>query len=137
MTPAYILDACALLAVLAKESGDEVVNGLFKKALNREITLIMNKNNLLEVYYDIYREYGKDDANKFLEQFKLSPTIIINELTDDLFKEAGRLKASYKISFADSFAVAQTIISNGTLITADSEFEELEKNNEAKFLWIR
>ena len=55
-----------------------------------------------------------------------------------LFAEAGRLKASYKISFADSFALAQTIVSGGELLTSDRhEFEVIEGKEDIRFVWIR
>jgi predicted nucleic acid-binding protein len=87
------LDACALIAVLAMEKGADNIKKLFQKTIDRQIVLMMSKFNFLEVYYKIYRAYGKKDT-----------------LTDEVFKEAGRLKSKYKISIADSIAVAETII---------------------------
>jgi hypothetical protein len=52
--------------------------------------------------------------------------------------EAGRLKSSYKISLADSIALAEASISNGMLITADHhEFDTIEMNERLLFFWIR
>ena len=63
---------------------------------------------------------------------------ILDACALDLFYEAGRLKASYKISFADSFALAQTIILDGTLLTSDHhEFDRIESIEKIKFMWIR
>ena len=57
---------------------------------------------------------------------------------EDKITEAGRLKATYKISLADSFALAQTKISNGVLLTSDHpEFDVIENKEPIKFLWIR
>jgi hypothetical protein len=59
-------------------------------------------------------------------------------LTDSVFNEAGRFKASYRISLADSIALAETIVSSGELLTADHhEFDVIEKQEEIKFHWIR
>ena len=56
----------------------------------------------------------------------------------EIFTEAGRLKASYKISLADSVALAQTIVSGGALLTADHhEFDAIEKHENIRFEWIR
>ena len=48
------------------------------------------------------------------------------------------MKATYKISLADSVALAQTLASGGTLLTADHhEFGDIEGRENIKFHWIR
>jgi predicted nucleic acid-binding protein len=134
----YVLDACAMLAVLSKESGADKVVEIYKKAASGEIMLIMHKLNLLEVYYKLFREYGKEHAGKFLEEIRQSPIAIDHDITDKLFSEAGRLKASYKMSLADSIALAEASVSGGTILTADHhEFDIVEKNEKIQFQWIR
>ena len=55
-----------------------------------------------------------------------------------IFMEAGRLKASYKISLADSIALAQAFVVDGELITADHhEFDVIEGKENITFQWIR
>ncbi|MDR0459858.1 MAG: hypothetical protein LBH62_00220 [Nitrososphaerota archaeon] len=64
--------------------------------------------------------------------------MIQSELTDIVFNEAGRFKASYRISLADSIALAETTVFGGELLTADHhEFDVIEKQEEIKFHWIR
>jgi len=134
----YVLDACAMLAVLSKELGADKVVAVYKKAATGEATLIINKLNLLEVYYVLFREYGKEHAGMFLEEIKESPIAINHSISDELFMEAGRLKAYYKISLADSIALAEAAISGGVLLTADHhEFDVIDNDGRIKFLWIR
>ena len=134
----YVLDACALIAMLRNEAGADKVAEIINAANNGEATIKMNKVNLLEVYYDLYRSIGKDLAEKILAEIKKRPITIISDFTDELFVEAGRLKASYKISLADSFALAQAIVSSGELLTSDHhEFEAVEQQEKIKFAWIR
>ena len=138
MKPIYILDACALLALLSNEPGADIVANVYQKAVSGEITLAINKLNLLEVYYDLIRTYGKENADIFYKKFKQLPINIYHEISDEIFTEAGRLKASYKISLADSVALAQTIVSGGALLTADHhEFDAIEKHEKIRFEWIR
>ena len=138
MNQIYVLDACAMLAVLSKEQGADKVAGFYKKAASGEITLVMNKLNLLEVYYDLYRAYGKERADGFLAEIKQSPIVVNHEFSDEIFTEAGRLKASYRISLADSVALAQAIVSGGVLITSDHhEFDIIETKESISFVWIR
>ena len=79
----------------------------------------MNKINLLEVYYNLCRAYGENRADDFVKEINESFIIINHNITDDIFKTAGKLKAEYKVSLADSIALAQAVVINGTLITSD------------------
>jgi len=63
MIPLYILDACALIAFLRKETGWEQVKNILLQAREKTVVLHMHSFNLLEVYYDIYRSIGKEKAN--------------------------------------------------------------------------
>ena len=138
MNEIFILDACAMISVLSKEPGSEIVVDYYIKAKKGEITLIMNKLNLLEVYYHLFRVYGKDNIKNFLNEIKQSPIIINHYFSDELFLEAGRFKALYNISLADSIALAQTMVSDGALITSDHhEFDIIEKHENINFIWIR
>lgn len=94
--------------------------------------------NILEIYYGIYREDGEEKAEATLTRIFNLPLIIVDSLKDDIFKEAGRLKATYKISLADSIALAEAKIRKAQLLTADHhEFDPLDRKKEAKFYWIR
>jgi predicted nucleic acid-binding protein len=138
MNDLYVLDACALIALLRNEDGAEIVEGVFRKALEDGTTIVMNKLNLLEVYYDTCRLYDKETADKVLENIKQLPIVIQSELTDEVLKEAGRLKSSYRISIADSVALGEALVSGGTLLTSDHhEFDVIEKSESIKLHWIR
>jgi len=56
----------------------------------------------------------------------------------ELFKEAGRLKSTYKLSLADSIAIAESIIDKGSLVTADHhEIEPIEMAEKINVTWFR
>ena len=94
--------------------------------------------NLLEVYYSSFREYGKEQANKLLSYISNSPIEIIPEISDPVFEEAGRFKASYQISLADSIALAEAFVQKAKLVTSDHhEFDIIESKEDFKFLWVR
>ena len=138
MSDLYVLDACAVIAVLSHETGADKVVDIYAKADAGDATLIINKLNLLEVYYGLYREYGKARADEFLNEVKQSPIVVNHEIADDVFIEAGRLKATYRMSLADSVALAEASVSGGALITADHhEFDVVEQNESISFYWIR
>ena len=54
----YVLDACALVALLKGEDGAEKVDRLFHQAARGEIELHMSIINLLEVYYGFAKDIG-------------------------------------------------------------------------------
>jgi PIN domain nuclease of toxin-antitoxin system len=138
MNGLYVMDACALIASLAGEDGAENVHKILNAAFDGNINIIMNKINLLEVYYDVYRTYGQKNALKFLSDIKLIPIEINSEITDDLLKEAGKFKITYKISLADSILLAEAKINKASVITADHhEFNIIEKSENMNFFWIR
>ena len=134
----FILDACALLAVLAMEKGAENIRNLFQKTVDSQAVLMMNKLNFLEVYYKIYKAYGKPDADNLLKTIEQMPITIKDTLTNEVFKEAGRLKSTYKLSLADSIAVAESIVNKGSLVTADHhEIDPIEKAEKINITWFR
>jgi len=138
MSEVFVLDACALIAALSKEEGGYTVLEVYNKANIGQVRLVMNKINLLEVYYDDYRVHDKTSADNMFSQVCSSAVQIITEISDDIFKEAGRLKASHKISLADSIVLAQALVTNGILLTSDHhEFETIEKSENIRIQWIR
>jgi predicted nucleic acid-binding protein len=132
------MDACALLALLRDEPGADKVAEAINAANNGETEIAMNKVNLLEVYYDLYRSRGQEKADFVLAEIKKRPIKINADISDEIFRQAGRLKAVHKISLADSFALAQAIISESELLTSDRhEFGAVEGKEPVSFLWIR
>jgi predicted nucleic acid-binding protein len=132
------LDACALIAFLNDETGADLVESLLIDAGKGNVNIYMNKLNLLEVYYGDYRADGKETADTMLEFVRNLPITIISEITDSVFEEAGRLKATYKISLADAIVLAETFVCGGAILTADHhELDVVERNEEIVFQWIR
>ena len=126
-----------MVALLKDEKGADNVANAYKKAKNGEAKIIMNRVNLLEVYYGYYRDDGKEYADKIMDGVTKS-IVAISEFDKSLFSEAGRLKASYKISLADSIALAQASVLGGELLTSDHhEFDVIESKEPIHFHWIR
>ena len=134
----YILDACAVVALFNDEIGADIVDNLLVDAGNGLCSLSMNKYNLLEVYYGYLREDGEMFAEQQLANVLTARIQILDILTDDLFRQAAKLKANYKLSLADSIAVAQAVVSNAILVTSDHhELDSIDRDGKIKFLWIR
>jgi PIN domain nuclease of toxin-antitoxin system len=107
MAEKHLLDACALIAYLNDEEGAEKVEELLWQSDQRSGSLLMHEVNLLEVYYGVYRDEDEKLAEETYEKVINLPIRIIRGLRKNAFREAGRLKAIYKVSLADSIALAE------------------------------
>ena len=128
-----ILDAHALMVFLEKEPGYEKIEALFTAAVERDDNLLITAVNLGEVFYIILRECGEDKAREVEEMIKTLPIEII-EADWSLTREAAKLKAYNKMSYADCFAAALAVMRRGELITGDPEFRAVE--NQIKIMWV-
>jgi len=134
----YVFDACALIAFLAGEQGAEVVESLLKEGARGLCDLYIHKLNLLEIYYGVFKADGEEIADKVYENILRLPLHVTDGFDEKLFKEAGRLKASYKISLADAVALAETKKRKALLVTCDHhEFDVIDRKGEVHFYWIR
>jgi predicted nucleic acid-binding protein len=134
----FVLDACAVIALLTGEVGAGNVRTILNRAYAGEGEVSINKINLFEVYYDAYRVYGKLRADDAFSRIIKLPLVVISELKDNVFVEAGRLKATYRVSLADSIALAEAYVSGALLVTSDHhEFDIIEQKESIKFHWIR
>ena len=134
----YVLDACALIAAIKQEDGALTDAELYEEAVNGSADIIINKVNLLEVYYGFRCEHGKDYADAILESV-INSIVEVSDLSMDTLIEAGRIKSEYRrISLADSIVLAETLNRSGHLVTADHhEMDALDKAGLVNFLWIR
>jgi len=134
----FILDACALIALLAGEKGAEKVRDIIQDAIDGKVTVKINQINLLEVYYHIINIYDQNKADEMLETIRKFPIEVIIGLEDNTFNEAGRIKSKYKIPLGDSIVVAECIIRKGILVTSDhSDLEKMEKAEKLMINWFR
>ena len=128
-----ILDAHGLLVFLEKEAGFEKVESFFVNAVEKDNYLLMTSVNFGEVYYIVLRECGQEKAHEIEKIIKTLPIDII-DVDIQLAKEAARIKATRKISYADCFAAALAKLHRGELITGDKEFKVIE--DEVNVQWI-
>jgi len=134
----YVLDACALIALLDREPGYEEINHLLLKAELGEVSVYINFVNLLEVYYDRIKISSLERADIFLETIYNSSIEVLEMQNKEILRNAGRLKSSYKMSLADSFALSTAIYKQATIITADHhEFDIIEQKEKISFHWVR
>ena len=85
----------------------------------------MNEINIGEVYYITAKERSVERAEEFLHRLEMLPIKPIpNSFADVL--EAARIKARFRISYTDAFAVATATRMNAAIVTGDSEFRQVD-----------
>jgi len=138
MKSVYVLDACALIAFFNDENGADIVEQILDKGMSEKAIIFMHKINVFEIYYGILRENGSKAAEMIQKTISELPITIVDNIGEDLFVEAAKLKAKYKISLGDSFALGLSKIKKAKLTTSDHhEFDVIDKNKELSFEWIR
>ena len=129
------LDACALIAFLNGEPGADVVEDALATVASVEIASI----NLLEVAYDAVRKTGRSEAAaEVLTDIERLPITIHRFIDDEMIERAAFFKTRFRISLADSVALAFSDQINAPLLTSDhAEFDPVELAGAVRFIWIR
>ena len=123
----YVFDSCAVVAFLQREPGAEVVAEILKDQQNR---CLIHAINACEVYYDIYRRGGEEDADALEEILEVSGIEVVETIPSSLWQIAGKIKAEQRrVSLADCLALALAILENGTVLSSDHH--ELDRIAEA------
>jgi len=134
----YIIDACALLAFLNDEDGADKIEDLLNQSTANDISVFMSIINLLEVYYGELRDKGADIAQIVLDTVQQCSIKIIDTVSEQVFHEAARLKASYKMSIADCIGLATAIELSGQFVSSDHhELEAVAENKPSLIFWFR
>lgn len=130
----YLLDACALIALLNDENGAERVEAILDQG-GVEMAAI----NLLEVAYDAVRRTGRPDvADQPLRYAERERVRILWELSEAELLAAARWKARGRLSLADAVALGIAETKGLSLVTSDHhEFDILEPLGLVRFEWLR
>jgi PIN domain nuclease of toxin-antitoxin system len=139
----FVLDACAIIAVLNAEEGADKVMDVLERAEAGAVSVLMHRANLLEVYYDRWKALDADVAQATLRKIHASPITIVQPVATDLLSdaflhEAARFKVVYGMPLGDCFLCATASVSKGTIVTSDhTDLDPVEEAEQFPFLWIR
>lgn len=112
-----VLDACAMIALLRGEPGDDVV---WRYVSDNRVLSLAHSINLCEVYYDFWRVGGESAAVGAINDLKALGVIERNDFDQAFWQEAGKYKATLKrVSLADCFAITLTNRVGGALLSSD------------------
>ncbi len=116
----YLLDTSAILTLIEDEAGAERV----EKVL-REQPVIITWMSLLEVSYITQQERGAAEAERRYALLRALPVSSIWEIDEPTLLTAARLKASYRLSLADTIIAAYAIQQRAIILHKDPQFEAL------------
>lgn len=131
----YVLDSYAVLAYLNDEPAAQDVEDILRSAVNGGVKVYMSWINLGEVYYRLQRVYNRQISRKAIEIIKAWPIELL-QAEEQLTLLAGDIKARYRLSYADAFAAATAVNTDGIILTGDQEFKPLE-NHVIKIRWLK
>ncbi|HIJ84466.1 MAG: PilT protein domain protein [Magnetococcales bacterium] len=131
----YLLDACALLALLNDEPGADMVDSL----LGSESPIFMSIVNVLEVAYDAVRRNRQGNAAGMVLRLVRSAGIeILWSMTESEMIASARWKAQGKLSLADAIALGIAETRSFKLVSADHhELDPLVAQGLVHVEWIR
>jgi len=132
----YVLDSFALIGYLENEPFSNRIEKLLKQARKGDYRLYLHAIHLGEVYYITLREQGQRIADLAYSRIKTFPLTYIDRIDEELLITAATLKASYAISYADSFAAAIAKIYKCPLLSGDPEFRILDKQGIIQIEWL-
>ncbi|MBW1740767.1 MAG: PIN domain-containing protein [Deltaproteobacteria bacterium] len=119
----FVLDTSAILALWNNEEGADTVEKILREAKGQQPVLV-SFMTFMECRYRIWKDQGQQTADEMLRSLRLLPVEQV-DVTEAILATASELKASYRISVADSWIIATAINRSAVLVHKDPEFEAL------------
>ena len=131
--PVTVLDSYAVLALFEAEAGADQVQAVLGDADQGRVRVCMSEINLGEVLYIVERERGLPAAQRALAAIEQLPIELL-EATRERILQAANVKATANLSYADAFAAGAASELDGSVLTGDPEFAEIE--HEISVTWL-
>ena len=129
----YILDSYALIAYFQRQPGHEVVASILEECAEKGRFAVISVVNWGEVVYHAFKQKGEESAQLAEHTMNTLPLEVV-DADRTVTREAARLKATKRMSYADCFAAALTKTRKAELVTGDKEFKQVE--GEIKIRWL-
>ena len=124
MPDLYVLDTSAIAAFTDQEEGAAEVERLLDAARRGECQIEACTISLMELYYVALQEKSEDEATKLVALVKAWPVRWIYPEERTLL-QAGKLKATYRLSVADAIIAAVAKLRQAKLVHKDPELAAL------------
>jgi predicted nucleic acid-binding protein len=129
----YVLDANALLTLVADRPGAKRVYRMVQEAARKGMPLQMSAVNWGEVVYSMRKARGEVEANALARSVEQLPVNIV-PVDRESATRAGELKAVHGLGYADCFAASLALELGATLITADPDFRKVGNKLKVEYL---
>jgi uncharacterized protein len=121
-----VFDSWALMAFLEDEPAAEAVQELIAEAQDIDNGLLVSAINLGEVWYSLARVKSEEDADRAVTEI-MGLGFQTIDVDWDLANRAARLKAKYRLSYADCIAAALASGRAIEIVTGDPEFRQVQR----------
>jgi predicted nucleic acid-binding protein len=126
LTPRWLLDTSALLALRDDEDGAERVAGLLQAAQQGESRCLVCFMSRMEVLYRVWKDEGEDKGRLADAQLQSLPVAWVG-CSDGLLEQAAAIKACHPLSVADAWIAAAAQQEDAVLVHKDPEFTPLTR----------
>ena len=121
----FLLDTSALLTLRDDEPGADRVFELLQAAASGVYPCYGCFISLMEVYYRVWKDEGKEAGRSAYETCLDLPLIWIHE-SPELLERAAEIKACFPLSLADAWIAAAALEQDVPLVHKDPEFEKVQ-----------
>ena len=121
----FVLDSWPLMEWLRRrEPIASQMDEWMKSALEGRLGLLLSTINLGEVYYSCWHLWGEQEAERIHALLVLSPIEVRHPSEKDV-AAAARLKARFRISYADAFTAVLSQEIGAAVLSGDPDFLKL------------
>ncbi len=121
MPDTFVLDTSAILTLWNDEEDADTV----EKILRSPAALHISFMTRMEAGYRIWKKAGRTISEEFLRYLDLLPLKQV-DASDEILMMAMEIKATKKLSNADSWIIATAIATKAILVHKDPEFEQVK-----------
>ena len=122
--PAFVLDTSAVLTVLNREEGLDLVLNLLNKAKDHQDVLYIPFMALMELEYLLLRRVSFEETMAILMLVGAWP-VHVQESTEEWCHQAAMVKAKTSLSVADAWIASLALLHQAELVHKDPEFESV------------
>ena len=126
MDKSYVFDTSAIFTYTVEELGSDIVYSILSSAKKGKSIIYISFISFMELYYITWQKKNEGSAKELIVLVKSLPIQRVDS-NERITLSAGRIKANYKLSVADSFIAATAIEKDAILVHKDPELKPISK----------
>ena len=133
---AFVLDSWPLMKWLkGREPTASRVDQWIEAARDGHLDLVLSTINLGEVYHTCWSLWGEQEADRIHSRLALLPILVLHPSEKDA-TVAVRLKARFRISYADAFTAGLSREIGAAVLSGDPDFLKLIHSQICAVEWL-